>query len=149
MRKMIKNYEELNNFYKSLAGKSLSNYQLLLIYLLTKSTTAARHKIDNSLPKEFLPNALLWTDIVIYAVCYLNYEVNSGYRCEVLNKKVGGVPNSKHLKALAVDFGVPRTTSLPEVYYFIRFINKSLSNYACVDYHYRRGNMLHVQLKLK
>lgn len=33
--------------------------------------------------------------------------VNSGFRCKELNRKVGGVFNSKHLEGLAVD-GVPK-----------------------------------------
>lgn len=149
MKKQIKNYVELNNFYKSLCGKDLSIYQLLLIYLLTKSSTAARHKLDNSLPKEFLLNALLWSEIVLYAICYLDYSVNSGFRCEIVNQKVGGVSNSKHLKALAVDFGVHKNTTNLEISEFIRFIDDNLKNMAYVDYFYRRGNMLHIQLKLK
>ena len=30
-------------------------------------------------------------------------KINSGYRTEARNKKIGGVPNSSHLKGLAVD----------------------------------------------
>jgi|TARA_Y100000310_G_scaffold343106_2_gene449224 uncharacterized protein YcbK (DUF882 family) len=33
--------------------------------------------------------------------------VNSGYRCEVHNREVGGVANSAHLQGHAVDFTVP------------------------------------------
>lgn len=149
MKKKIKNYVQLNNFYKSLCGKDLSTYQLLLIYLLTKSSTSDRHKFDNSLPPNFLPNALLWSEIVFVAVAYYDYKINSGYRSEEVNKKVGGVSYSKHLSALAVDFGVHINTTSAEISDFIRFINENLKNIAFVDYHYRRGNMLHVQLKLK
>lgn len=149
MKKKIKNYAKLNDFYKSLCGKDLSTYQLLLIYLLTQSATADRHKIDNSLPPNFLPNALLWTEIVFVAIGYYDYKINSGYRCEEVNKKVHGVSHSKHLVALAVDFGVHKNTTNVEISEFIRFINENLNNTAFVDYYYRRGNMLHVQLKLK
>lgn len=149
MKKRIKNYVELNNFYKFLCGKDLSTYQLLLIYLLTKSATADRHKIDNSLPPNFLSNALLWSEIVSVAIGYYNYQINSGYRCPQVNQKVRGVNNSKHLSALAVDFGVHNHTTNVEISEFIRFIDDNLENTAFVDYYYRRGNMLHVQLKLK
>ena len=37
--------------------------------------------------------------------------VNSGYRCKELNRKVGGVYNSKHLEGLAVD-GIPKGLNL-------------------------------------
>jgi len=32
-------------------------------------------------------------------------KINSGYRCKNHNEKVGGTPNSAHLKGLAVDIG--------------------------------------------
>lgn len=38
-------------------------------------------------------------------------NVNSGYRTPAYNKRIGGVSNSYHLKALAVDFSLP-----PEFY---------------------------------
>lgn len=34
-------------------------------------------------------------------------HVSSGYRCPELNKKVGGVPNSQHMKGEAADLIVP------------------------------------------
>ena len=35
--------------------------------------------------------------------------INSGYRCEAHNKKVGGSPNSQHFKGSAVDITVKNT----------------------------------------
>ena len=35
--------------------------------------------------------------------CSFNFKVNSGYRCEIKNRKVGGSRTSAHLKGLAVD----------------------------------------------
>jgi len=32
--------------------------------------------------------------------------INSGYRCPIHNKAVGGAPMSKHLKGIAVDFKI-------------------------------------------
>lgn len=37
--------------------------------------------------------------------------VNSGYRCEELNNKVGGVKNSQHMKGEAVDITVSAATA--------------------------------------
>ena len=34
------------------------------------------------------------------------YEINSGYRCQVHNKAVGGVENSSHMKGIAADIKV-------------------------------------------
>lgn len=71
-----------------------------------KSDTADRRDINNRIPKALLPNVerLIkevldplreWYGKPIY--------VNSGYRCEELNKAVGGVSNSFHLTGCAAD----------------------------------------------
>ena len=73
---------------------------------LCKSETADRLGIPNRVPKALLPNlqALInnvlnplreWYGKPIY--------VNSGYRCPELNKAVGGVDGSFHLKGCAAD----------------------------------------------
>ena len=36
--------------------------------------------------------------------------MNSGYRCEMVNKLVGGVPTSQHLKGEAADITIPRSS---------------------------------------
>jgi len=43
--------------------------------------------------------------------------INSGFRCIIENKKVGGVDNSFHLIGMAVDVSV-RTISIQELLYF-------------------------------
>ena len=76
---------------------------------MTKSDTADKQGIDNRLPKELLPNVQRliaevldplreWYGKPIY--------INSGYRCEALNKAVGGVDNSYHLTGCAADIAV-------------------------------------------
>ena len=45
--------------------------------------------------------------------------VNSGFRCQELNRKVGGVYNSKHLEGLAVD-GIPKGLNLRECWNKLR-----------------------------
>lgn len=71
----------------------------------TNSETARKYYIHNSVPDELLDNAF-------YTLSRLDdirekygkpIYITSGYRCEKLNKKVGGKPNSQHLKAEAVD----------------------------------------------
>ena len=39
----------------------------------------------------------------------LPIKVNSGYRCQMLNQMVGGVPTSQHLKGEAADITIPRS----------------------------------------
>ena len=72
---------------------------------LIKSKTADKLGIDNTPPDDVMDNLLL----LIEELDRIRDEfgspiyVNSGYRCKELNKAVGGVPNSAHLKGLAAD----------------------------------------------
>lgn len=83
----------------------------------TKSETAVRLKIDNEPKEEYIQDNILelmkvmdnirlhWT-----AYCqensYQNPEIiiNSGYRCEALNKALGGSKTSAHKIGAAADF---------------------------------------------
>ena len=88
---------------------STANY--FTIVDLMRSTTAECLKIDNQ-PSDEVKEELRIT------VCRLNLisliahaygasiQVTSGYRCERLNKAVGGVKNSLHMQGRAVDFAV-------------------------------------------
>lgn len=72
----------------------------------TRSTTADRLKIDNSVPADLMQNIQL-TAIKLESVRkVLDKPINitSGYRCPALNARVGGVSTSAHTKGLAVDF---------------------------------------------
>ena len=73
---------------------------------MTRSDTADRLGIDNRLPKDLLPNVRRliaevldplreWYGKPVY--------INSGYRCEALNKAVGGSATSDHMKGRAAD----------------------------------------------
>ncbi len=70
------------------------------------SNTASKLGIDNSIPAD-----LLWNLKTLFAH-YTSLEqvsekpiyITSGYRCSRLNKAVGGVSNSNHLKCRAFDF---------------------------------------------
>lgn len=72
----------------------------------TRSDTARRLGIDNSLPPELLPNV---ENLVAKVLDPLRewygapVHVNSGYRCPALNRAVGGVPTSYHVRGMAAD----------------------------------------------
>ena len=93
---------------------------------LCKSATAERLGIDNT--PDF--DSLLNLKALIYYVVNPIFDnfpyawITSGYRCEKLNKEIGGVDNSQHLKGQAVDINIvmPGKTiqeSIMELYEFI------------------------------
>ncbi|MCQ2246424.1 MAG: D-Ala-D-Ala carboxypeptidase family metallohydrolase [Bacteroidaceae bacterium] len=85
-----------------------------------RSETAKRLGIDNSVPKELLPNIKALCEKVLEP---LRAEINkspfkgdrgglpviisSGYRCPALNRAVGGADKSQHMKGEAVDIHLP------------------------------------------
>lgn len=78
-----------------------------------RSETADKRGIDNRLPKELLPNVQALINNVLDPLREAYGKpiaVTSGYRCEALNKAVGGSKTSDHLIACAVDIvGTPNT----------------------------------------
>ena len=124
---------------------------------LTYSDTAQQKGIDNTPPPAIkvkltsLINNLLdpireaWEDPI---------TVNSGYRCPVLNKAVGGVPTSQHQKGEAADL----TVGSPELnqqlfdliakgdFDFDQLIDES--NYGWVHISYSAGKNRHKILHL-
>lgn len=75
---------------------------------LEKSSKAEKNKIDNRIPSEYLNNAqeLLNGLQSIRDALGKPIKITSGYRCEKLNRLVGGVHNSSHLKGWAADIAV-------------------------------------------
>lgn len=80
---------------------------------MVRSTTADQRKIDNKLPKAYLPNVLRLIQEVLDPLreAYGKpISVNSGYRSEKLNRVVGGSPTSDHMLGRAADIhGTPNT----------------------------------------
>ena len=71
----------------------------------TNSETARKYYIHNSVPDDLLDNAnytLSRLDDIRERYGKPIY-ITSGYRCEKLNKLVGGKPSSQHLRAEAAD----------------------------------------------
>lgn len=73
---------------------------------VTRSDTARRLGIDNSLSIEMLDNAYQFAKILQRIREHIGkpFIISSWYRCKALNEAVGGTLNSAHLKAQAVDF---------------------------------------------
>lgn len=73
---------------------------------LCKSSTAIQKRIDNTPNSEIVNNLKQLVDQVLDPL-RKRYgkpiKVNSGYRCEKLNKAVKGAANSQHIKGLAAD----------------------------------------------
>ena len=84
-----------------------------------RSATAARLHIDNRVPAELVPNTRNLCEQVLEPLREHFGEavyVTSGYRCPQLNKAVGGVANSQHMRGEAADIcpivgGRPDSTS--------------------------------------
>lgn len=67
---------------------------------LEKSSTAIKLGIDNRIPVQYEQNAQMLLNAlqVIRDNLGKPIKITSGYRCPKLNKTVGGVHNSSHLK---------------------------------------------------
>ena len=81
------------------------------------STTAKRLGIDNTPTFEVVDNLNKLADYldVIREKVGKPILISSGFRCPVLNKAVGGVSNSQHLKGLAADLICADMESLEKV----------------------------------
>jgi hypothetical protein len=88
---------------------------------LLYSNTAEQYRIKNIPDLEEADNLL---ELIVYCLQPIRDKLNkpmivsSGYRCEELNNKIGGVKNSQHTKGQAVDFKVKGMT-VKEVINFI------------------------------
>ena len=88
---------------------------------LLYSNTAEQYRIKNIPDIEEADNLL---ELIIYCLQPIRNKlgkpmiITSGYRCEELNNKIGGVKNSQHTKGQAVDFKVKGMT-VKEVINFI------------------------------
>ena len=75
---------------------------------LTASNTAKEKGIDNSPSNDIVANLKVLA-ITLEAVRTLvgrSVHISSGYRCQTLNKAVGGVPSSAHTQGYAADISV-------------------------------------------
>lgn len=75
----------------------------------SNSSTATKHKIDNSIPEYYRGNikALCLNVLEPLRKQFGVVRVTSGFRCEKLNTLVGGALNSAHLRGEAADIMPP------------------------------------------
>jgi hypothetical protein len=75
---------------------------------ISKSDTATRLGIDNSVPDSLMGNALRMCERLeeVRALFNKPIMITSFYRCPELNKKVGGSKTSAHMDCRACDFTV-------------------------------------------
>ena len=87
---------------------------------VTRSPTATRLGIDNSLPSELVPNVERTVALMEHIRLLIGgpIKVNSWYRCPALNVAVGGSKTSAHPKGLAVDWE-PTTISLDTAFHLV------------------------------
>ena len=95
---------------------------------LCKSNTAIKNKIDNHPTPEIERNLTILIEHCLDPIREKfgkPITVTSGYRCEKLNKLVGGKPNSQHLKGQAADLVGDTNAKTKEIFE----IAKQLGNF--------------------
>lgn len=95
---------------------------------LCKSNTAIKNKIDNHPTPEIERNLTILIERCLDPIREKfgkPITVTSGYRCDKLNRLVGGKPNSQHLKGQAADLVGDTNTKTKEIFE----IAKQLGNF--------------------
>ena len=93
---------------------------------LTRSTTAQLRNIDNTPSPQVIASLTALIDNILDPLRKAwgkPIRVNSGYRCPALNKAVGGVPTSQHMRGEAADItgGTPQANR--QLYSLLRRLN--------------------------
>ena len=112
---------------------------------LTRSETAARHKIDNTPTKAIIDNLQYGVNMVLDPLRRLYgkpIKINPSYRSNELNKLVGGVPNSWHQLGNAADIHI---SSAEEAKILFNNLQKLPSVDTVLFEHSKTAQWLHVQ----
>lgn len=124
-----------------------------------RSEAADKKGIDNRLPKDLLPNVQALVNNVLDPLREAYGKpiiISSGYRCDALNKAVGGVPTSEHRLGMAADIvGTPNTKAENKrLFNLIQSLDLSFNqlidekNFSWVHVSYREGDNRKQVLKL-
>jgi Uncharacterized protein conserved in bacteria len=109
----------------------------------TYSRVAIAAGIDNTPPVEVVERLRILTIRLLEPVrehCATPLHIRSGYRCGLLNKRVGGVVNSQHLTGEAVDIYTPELT---KVYDYLKSAEAPEYDQAI---YYKKKNFIHLSL---
>ena len=110
---------------------------------LKKSVTADKLGINNNIPLSIIPNLEILINQVLDPIAeYMDVPifVNSGYRCPLLNKAVGGVAGSQHVLGQAADI---TTKSRANNLIMERYIEENLVFDQMIVY----KNFIHISYK--
>lgn len=114
---------------------------------MIRSKTAELHDIDNSAPDYIVSRLRVLCNEVLEPARTLADEpfiITSGYRCEKLNKLVGGVPNSFHLKGMAADIKANGTNQAR--FFGLCLLKQNLTDKVIVERRKKTGSVwVHVQ----
>lgn len=116
---------------------------------MTKSSTAKANGIDNTPNQTAIDNLTKLIEIVLDPLREWYgkpIRVNSGYRCKVLNKAMGGAKSSQHMLGEAADITVGSKEENEKLFDYIKdnlefdqLINES--NFSWVHVSYREGRL--------
>ena len=113
-----------------------------------RSSTADRLGIDNRVPEALLPNLKTLCEVVLEplrAFAGKPIVISSGYRCPALNRAVGGVSQSQHLRGEAADLHLP---SIAEGRAWFRWLMDNTTFDQLIWEHDRHGShWIHVSCK--
>ena len=113
-----------------------------------RSSTADRLGIDNRVPEALLPNLkTLCVEVLepLRAFAGKPIVISSGYRCPALNRAVGGVSQSQHLRGEAADLHLP---SIAEGRTWFRWLMDNTTFDQLIWEHDRQGShWIHVSCK--
>lgn len=106
-----------------------------------KSSTATKYRIDNHIPNNLMKNVFELAKVlqVIRNAWGKPIIINSGYRCPVLNLKVGGAINSLHCSASAADFSDKDKSKNGELFKLIQKLMKE-GKITCRTLIWEKGN---------
>lgn len=93
---------------------------------LTRSTTAQLRGINNTPSQLVINNLTALVDNILDPLRQAwgkPIRVNSGYRCRELNKAVGGMPASQHMRGEAADISTGNRNANRELYRLLRSLN--------------------------